>query len=91
MTLDEAIKHAEEVAQENDNVNESELALIYCDDTECIENHKTRCKACADEHRQLAEWLKQLKKIKRILDAPSYEEYCYDSDIKLKHIREVVK
>jgi hypothetical protein len=37
MTLDEAIKHAEETAKE----------LGDC--------------SCADEHRQLAEWLKELK------------------------------
>lgn len=63
MTIDEAIKHAEEVAQENDNVDESELALMYCDDTECIENHKARCKECASEHRQLANWLKDYKRL----------------------------
>ena len=74
MTLDEAIKHAEEVAIDQD----------LC------------CSECAEEHRQLAEWLKQLKEIKRILDAPSYKEngvtysYCYDSKTKLKHIRGVI-
>jgi hypothetical protein len=40
MTLDEAIKHAEEVAKE------------------------TSCKPCAIEHKQLAAWLKELKKRK---------------------------
>lgn len=39
MTLDEAIKHAEEVA------NDMELC----------------CKECAEDHRQLAGWLKELK------------------------------
>lgn len=96
MTLDEAIKHAEEVAEENRNVDEGKLDLLYCGDTECIEAHKSNCIACAEEHEQLAEWLKQLKEIKRILDAPSYKEngvtysYCYDSKTKLKHIREVI-
>lgn len=41
MTLDEAIKHAEEVA-EYDCYNEEQ-------------------RVCAEEHRQLAEWLKELK------------------------------
>lgn len=98
MTLDEAIKHAEEVAEENRNdVDEDILDLLYCGDTKCIEAYKSNCIACAEEHEQLAKWLKKLKEIKRILDAPSYEEngvtysYCYDSDTKLKHIREVVK
>lgn len=63
MTLDEAINHAEEVAEENRNVDEEELGLIYCDDTECIENHKKRCFKCADEHEQLAEWLRDYKRL----------------------------
>lgn len=63
MTLDEAINHAEEVAEENRNIDEEELGLIYCDDTECIENHKKRCFKCADEHEQLAEWLRDYKRL----------------------------
>ena len=43
MTLDEAIKHAEEVA------NDMELC----------------CEECAKEHRQLAEWLKELQEYKK--------------------------
>ena len=41
MTLDEAIKHAEEVAEEK------------------------RCEKCGEEHRQLAEWLKELKQLRK--------------------------
>ena len=41
IALDEAIKHAEEVA----------------------EGQKNECKACADEHEQLAEWLKDYKRL----------------------------
>lgn len=63
MELEEAIKHCEEVAEENRNVDEEELGLIYCDDTECIENHKKRCFKCADEHEQLAEWLRDYKRL----------------------------
>lgn len=94
MTLDEAIKHAEEVAYQKD------LESGFDTDNEryaMTDNERTSCKKCADEHRQLAEWLKQLNEIKRILDAPSYKEngvtysYCYDSETKLKHIREVIK
>jgi hypothetical protein len=61
MTLDEAIKHAEEVAKEKEKTAErirdtmkSEIAL----------NNADGCKACADEHRQLAEWLKDYKRLK---------------------------
>ena len=43
MTIDEAIKHAERVAEANKSAN-------------CIE--------CAEEHQQLADWLKELKAYK---------------------------
>ena len=45
MTLDEAIKHAEE------------RASLSCD-------------KCADEHRQLAEWLKELKQYREMFNPP---------------------
>jgi len=44
MTLDEAIKHCEEVA---DGMTE-----------------QGKCTECAAEHRQLAEWLKELKQLR---------------------------
>ena len=52
MTLDEAIKHAEEVMVENlektRGRNASDPIAINCFE-------------CAEEHRQLAEWLRELK------------------------------
>lgn len=51
MTLDEAIKHCEEIAQDNEN-----LSHTLWDSKE-----KARCEDCASEHRQLVEWLKELK------------------------------
>lgn len=53
MTIDEAIKHAEEVAKEL----EEEAVKGCCDDTEIM----NKCTECAKEHRQLAEWLRELK------------------------------
>ena len=44
MTLDEAIRHAEEVAE-----------------YDCYNDEQ---KKCADEHRQLAEWLRELKRLR---------------------------
>lgn len=53
MTLDEAIKHCEEVAENNEKIaNTFEYSL----------KTKSDCKKCAKEHRQLAEWLKKLQK-----------------------------
>ena len=56
MTLEEAIKHCEEVADKYD----TELNLINCGiSNESCDN----CIECASEHRQLAEWLRLLKEI----------------------------
>ena len=62
MSLDEAIKHAEEVAEENQAIVDS------CD---YYGENMAKCEKCAEEHRQLAEWLKELKACReqeRILD-----------------------
>lgn len=64
MTIDEAIKHCEEVAEELRNVDMGELDALYCGDTECIEARKNDCIECAREHEQLAEWLKELRQFK---------------------------
>jgi hypothetical protein len=52
MTLDEAIKHAEEVMSENLEKTKGRKAS----DPVAI-----NCTECAEQHRQLAEWLKELK------------------------------
>lgn len=57
MTLDEAIKHCEEVAQEKRYEYQECLAVH---DTESAMN----CKKCGEEHEQLAKWLKELKALK---------------------------
>jgi len=68
MTLDEAIKHAEEVAKQNE-----EDAIIYSNcknhkknlyEIGLAENAEKKCCKCAEEHRQLAEWLKELKQLR---------------------------
>lgn len=83
MTLDEAIKHAEEVADKKEKeaedahanqVRKIELIKSLAELENCtmpdnsfaqhdytIEN---KCKKCADEHRQLAGWLRELKTLK---------------------------
>lgn len=66
MTLEEAIKHCEEVAEEQDK-----LCKRYDDASGYSRSHNEairvddakRCEKCAKEHRQLAEWLKALKEI----------------------------
>lgn len=56
MSLDEAIKHAEEVAEENQAIVDS------CD---YYGENMAKCEKCAEEHRQLAEWLKELKELRK--------------------------
>ena len=61
MTLEEAIKHCEEVAeQKKESIAEYEQNPIH------YEKEIRYCKECAEEHRQLAEWLRELKKYRVI-------------------------
>lgn len=68
MTIDEAIQHCEEVAQENEK-QYSGCPMKY--DGAYANNGKSACK-CAKEHRQLAEWLKELKQLRE-------QEPCEDA------------
>lgn len=66
MTLDEAIKHCEEVAKnQKEDFKACPLSSSECDGlTHCkVLKHGLNkgCLKCASEHRQLADWLKELK------------------------------
>ena len=71
MTIEEAIKHCEEVAERL----EGKDGYAYTDST---------CDECAKEHRQLAEWLKKLQKYESFADwlveAVLEEDWEDDSD-----------
>lgn len=58
MTIDEAIKKAEELAE----LNEVQ-AQIYREQDDII--GAWSYEECANEHRQLAEWLRELKELRR--------------------------
>ena len=59
MKLDEAIKHAEEVA------DTCEYEASKYDMSDSYESHVAYQEGkCAEEHRQLAEWLKELKRVR---------------------------
>ena len=62
MTIDEAIKHCLEVAEENE-----ELSSKFDEWDEWEEADANNCRECAADHRQLAEWLRELKEAKRLL------------------------
>ena len=62
MTLDEAIVHSEEKAKEH----ERKLKMYegINEDRPLFREEEMACKLCAEEHRQLAEWLKELKQLR---------------------------
>ncbi|MBO7714711.1 MAG: hypothetical protein J6S85_14130 [Methanobrevibacter sp.] len=62
MTIDEAIQHCLEVAEQNETKALSIEGTI-------IDRVAKDCRECAADHRQLAEWLTELKEAKRLLKA----------------------
>ena len=59
LTLEEAIKHAKEIADMNYNDAEK------FDSNDSVENYmKGNCMKCAEQHEKLAEWLEELKSYK---------------------------
>jgi len=57
LSLEEAIKHCEEVAEEQEK-----KARKKNDGTMST---RIKCEECANEHRQLAEWLRELRELRR--------------------------
>ena len=53
LSLEEAIKHCEEVAEEQEWQAYKSISRTY--------DERMSCEECAKEHRQLADWLKKLK------------------------------
>lgn len=63
MTLDEAIAHAEEVAEEHER--HLKVYENMDEDRPLFREEENECKDCAEEHRQLAGWLKELKQLRK--------------------------
>ena len=63
MTLDEAIKHCEEVVE--DYERHLKVYENMDEDRPLFKEEENECKECASEHRQLAEWLKELKELRK--------------------------
>ena len=59
MTIDEAIRHCNNIAKREDEKADSAN----------IEQYQYHCRECAKEHRQLAKWLRELKE-RRKKDVP---------------------
>lgn len=80
MTLEEAIKHCEKVAKENDDSAKEFYRVSKLEthpDRKLAEDGYVECKKCADEHRQLAEWLKELKAVHDEIDDADDEDEIF--------------
>jgi hypothetical protein len=100
MTLDEAIKHSEEVAKE-----ERELFSLCPIPSKMCNPHKNcgilgndgegrGCLKCAEEHEQLAKWLKQLQDVEKIVGEWSNDLIDYEGhygDDYMEKIEEVIE
>ena len=64
MTLDEAIKHAREKAEEQRKDNDTCVVKEGYGCKDCAYYYSKPCIECAEEHEQLADWLEELKEYK---------------------------
>lgn len=64
MTLEEAIKHAEGVAEEKEKDMQHRKFILNQLDTHNNRVHYDKACECAEEHRQFAEWLKELEQLR---------------------------
>ena len=68
--LDFAIQHCEGAAKDYEDSIGTEAGSRYS----LI--HDKNCMKCAQEHRQLAEWLRELKKYKELFGSPEEAARC---------------
>ena len=80
MTIDEAIQIENNFAEENQKIVDTQIVFdgvyisqLYCDDTEVIEEHLENYKKCAEYHKQLVDWLEELKDM-RNLDKTNFSD-----------------
>lgn len=77
MTLEEAIVNCEAVAkvcEEKGYCDRNMCVILDANGKTCDECEVQQCRACAKDHRQLAEWLRELKGLREVLNAWKIEE-----------------
>ena len=76
MTIDEAIAHARDVANEQ----KRRSGICIQNDSEC--DKFSDCLKCSEEHEQLAEWLEELKAYREIGTVEGYKSAieCYTEE-----------
>ena len=94
MTLEEAIKHCEEEAKRQDDVSRSAAKHGV------LQKDIEFCKQCATDHRQLAEWLKELLQrrewcaqyeVEQISNLEQYDMLSREYEILNERYKEAVK
>ena len=65
LDLESAIKHCEEVAEEQEKL---------CKVNDSFNFSQPKWKKCAEEHRQLAGWLKELKAYREIIEQWKHDQ-----------------
>ena len=84
LSIDETIAKEKENAEKLRKIIETgydgEISIesIFCDDTAAIKEAYERFENCAKEHKQLAEWLEELKFIRQWKSDVMYEFCKYD-------------
>lgn len=86
MTIDEAIKHCLEVAEQNTQGLYDAIALGGQNPTQ---EEIANCEQCAADHRQLAEWLMELKDLR----AEQNDQYVFIHELmsELKETKRLLK
>ena len=97
MTLDEAIKHEDELAEYQKELYRlcpaSESEIFHCDgtkDCKTLKNGENKgCQKCAEEHKHLAEWLKELKQLREQIESEKKQDE--DKIIVVKDVLKQIK
>ena len=86
LTLDEAIKHCLEVAEQN-NMQADKIGRQLIGSA--IDKYDTDCRECAAYHRQLTEWLMELKDLR----AEQNDQYVFIHELvsELKEAKQLLK
>lgn len=93
MSIDEAIQRENKIAEENQKIVDTQivfddvsLSQLYCDDTEVIEEHLENYKKCAEYHKKIAEWLEELKALRKYKERMEMQ-YLDDIDNPLEPLK----
>lgn len=91
ITIDEAIKHAREVAQKQRKDYEKCTYREVYGCNSCADYYSKPCDKCAKEHEQLADWLEELKIYRLVIKQCEEGSYMVNSKEFAKHMKEWVK